>query len=68
MSLTAGVSNEQVPAMPRTVSTPVPILSPTTKIMLAPVTHHIMITIPTQFPEEAKVNDKAVFAIYFIIT
>jgi hypothetical protein len=63
-SLTAGVPDEQGPVMPITVPTPIPVLSPNTKIVTAPVTRDIMINTPSQLPEEATVNDKDVAAKY----
>jgi hypothetical protein len=63
-SLTAGVSDEQGLARPRTLHTPVPILSPVTKIVTAPVTLDIRINALTQIPEESKGNDKDVVAKY----
>jgi hypothetical protein len=63
-SLAAGVSAEQGLARPRTLHTPIPVLSLVTKIVTAPVTLDIRINTLTQLPEEAKVKDKDVVAKY----
>jgi hypothetical protein len=50
--------------MPRTVPTSTPVLSPTTRIVTAPVTRNIRINTLAQLPEETKENDKNVVAKY----
>jgi hypothetical protein len=57
-SLTAEVSDGQGLARPRTLHTKIPVLSPVTKIVTAPVTLDIRMNTLTQLPEEAKVDNK----------
>jgi hypothetical protein len=62
--LTAGLSDGEGLARPRTPLTTIPIPSPVTKIVTSPVTLDVRINTLTQLPEEAKVNDKDVVAKY----
>jgi hypothetical protein len=62
--LIAVVSDEQGPVMPRTIHTPIPVLSPTTNIVTEPVTRDIRNNTQTQFSKEDKVNNKDVVAKY----
>jgi hypothetical protein len=63
-SLTAGLSDGEGLARPRTPLTTIPVPSPVTKIVTAPVTLDVRINTLTQIPEEEKVNDKDVVAKY----
>jgi hypothetical protein len=57
-SLAAGVSDGDGLVRPRTLLTTVPVLSPVTKIVTAPLTLDVRINTLIQLPEEAKVDDK----------
>jgi hypothetical protein len=57
-SLIAGLSDGEGLARPITHLTTIPVLSPVTKIVTAPVTLDVRINTLTRLPEEAKVDDK----------
>jgi hypothetical protein len=61
-SLTAGLSDGEGLARPRTPLTTIPVLLPVTKIVTAPVALDGRINTLAQLPEEEKVNDKDVVA------
>jgi hypothetical protein len=63
-SLTARVSDGQASTMPRTVPTPIPVLSPTTKEVTAPVNRDTTINTLMQLPEEEKLMEKDIVAKY----
>jgi hypothetical protein len=62
--LTAGLSDGKGLARPRTPLTTIPVLSPVTKIVTAPVSLDFSINTLTQLPEEAKVDNKNAVAKY----
>jgi hypothetical protein len=63
-NLTAGLSDGEGLARPRTPLKTIPVLSPVTNIVTVPVTLDVRINNLAQLPEEAKVNDKDVVAKY----
>jgi hypothetical protein len=63
-SLTAGLSDGEGLARPRTPLTIVPVLSPVTKIVTAHVILDVRINTLAQLPEETKVDHKDVVAKY----